>query len=485
MYTNNFRSSDVVDVTAFNIAKTIKMRPCNIVLSYSNSFFHEHKELIESKILNLKKQGINVIVNIDNLIDTNLILQSGSDLCIVDKDYIPRTDCVVKFNQFLNFIKINGGNNVALTSNIEFIDESSKNNFYVCEKPEAYVSHYSEFNYFRGITYLPANLVNELLKYKKERSLCSDTICKFFREKFPKLYVYKLPIILVFTYCKQISEIDIKRIIFEQVSTPETVEVSESLKIVTLIPFKNNADLTVKCIRSLRKAWKNLDIFAINNNSNEDVIKQLELEDCNIINANVEYNYSLINNIGLSNINIENYQYILLLNNDVLVDPNAVKDMLSCFIDETIGAVGCKLKYPDGRLQFGGVGLSHKYRENNHLWYHIDQFKEESDCALSNFRQHSQSLTAACMLISQDAVKKCGLFNSDVFPIGFSDAYLALKLRKNGFNLLYTPNTSCVHYESVSRGYGYPDDLEGILLEKGSLMFNLPNLTWEVIHGSR
>ncbi len=485
MYPTSFLQNQIIDITSLNISKTIKMRPCHVFLSYSDHFYDEHKILIESKIQNFTEQGVGVSLNVGTCFSAINLLKKEVDVCIVDKDYIPRTDCIVKFNQYLNLNQNSLIKETPLTSNIEFIDSEVNQSFYVCEKPEEFIPKYSYFNYFRGITYLPAKLARTVLSYDKSRIPCSELIAECLLKNFPKQSAKKLPIILAFTFQDHMTEFVVKEIVFSQISLPRIDCSSKREKIAAIIPFKNNAELTIQCIRSLHQAWDDVDIYAVNNNSDEETIRQVKQEQCKIVDAKIQYNYSMVNNIGLSYINLKEYEYLLLLNNDVIVGLNAIQEMLNCFIDETIGAVGCKLLYPDGRVQFGGVGLSHKYKENQHLWYHIDQFKEQADCSLSNYVQHSHSLTAACMLLRKDAVIRCGLFDADTFPIGFSDAFLALNFRKNGFNLIYTPNAICIHHESVSRGYGYPDDFEGIILERGSKIFDLPNLTWEVLHGLR
>jgi GT2 family glycosyltransferase len=149
--------------------------------------------------------------------------------------------------------------------------------------------------------------------------------------------------------------------------------------------------------------------------------------------------------------------------------------MIDQFVDDSVGAVGCKLLYPNGNIQFGGVGLHHSINANKHNWYHIDQPRHHSEGLLSNLTFEAQCLTAACMMIRFDLAKSIGLFNENSYPIGFSDVDLSLRIRQAGFNLIYTGKAKAVHHESISRGLGYPDDMEGILLQQ-----KLENLTYEV-----
>jgi len=48
---------------------------------------------------------------------------------------------------------------------------------------------------------------------------------------------------------------------------------------------------------------------------------------------------------------------IILLNQDTLVDPGWLGAIIAPFADPVVGAVGCKIRYPDGTIQHAGLTL--------------------------------------------------------------------------------------------------------------------------------
>ena len=66
-----------------------------------------------------------------------------------------------------------------------------------------------------------------------------------------------------------------------------------------------------------------------------------------------EFNYSRLINLGVQNSEAE---FVALLNNDVMViNPEWLEEMVSQAMQPSIGAVGPRLLYPDGRIQQAGV----------------------------------------------------------------------------------------------------------------------------------
>jgi hypothetical protein len=65
------------------------------------------------------------------------------------------------------------------------------------------------------------------------------------------------------------------------------------------------------------------------------------------------FNYAQINNLGAKS---SDQEFLLFLDNDVLVSQSSWLRLImdECRADEKVGAVGCKLFYPNGMVQHAG-----------------------------------------------------------------------------------------------------------------------------------
>ena len=121
--------------------------------------------------------------------------------------------------------------------------------------------------------------------------------------------------------------------------------------------------------------------------------------------------------------------------------------------------------------------------ENIGIQNYIPEVKNKEDSISSQYSFFADGCTAACLLIKASDYKKINGFKSDVCPSAHSDSYLYNSIRKLGKYIIYQPQAEAKHYESYSRTFYYPDDIESLI------SFNLLNsdankglLTKEVVN---
>ena len=133
---------------------------------------------------------------------------------------------------------------------------------------------------------------------------------------------------------------------------------------------------------------------------------------------------------------------LLLLNDDVFLDPDAVSRMKSELDDEKVAAVSNFLRYPSGQIYHAGKVRSPGMRgwaHLNHRQYHPD-WREPRDV---------ENMCGACVLVRRSAFYQVGGFDEDFFLYAEDDAFM-LSLRKAGWRLRYTPHSTGVHVEGQS-----------------------------------
>lgn len=134
-------------------------------------------------------------------------------------------------------------------------------------------------------------------------------------------------------------------------------------------------------------------------------------------------------------------KYILMLNDDVFIEPNAVKAMLSEMKDG-VGCVSARLMYPDGTVYFAGKvrtpgqrGWGHKNLRQKHWDWQEPTEMENGFTALS--------------LVSREAFYKSGCFDERFFCYAEDDA-MSLQFRRAGYKIMFQPNASGTHLEHKS-----------------------------------
>ncbi len=221
-------------------------------------------------------------------------------------------------------------------------------------------------------------------------------------------------------------------------------------KISIIIPTKDKLFVLKNCLNSIihNTDYKNFEIILIDNKSNKKTkrfLKSLNDKKIKILEFNQEFNFSKVCNLGAS---LADSNYLLFLNNDTeIIDKNWIKYMVMGTKIKRIGAVGCKLLFPNNRIQHNGIILNPE-----HICQHIDYLKE--DYKESYDAKYVSAVTAACLLIKKDIFKEINGFD-ETLPLINNDIDLCLKLHKLGYSILCINKPLLYHYESLTRGKTY------------------------------
>lgn len=229
----------------------------------------------------------------------------------------------------------------------------------------------------------------------------------------------------------------------------------EEPKVSIIIPNKDSKSDLKKCINSILKStYKNYEIIVVENNSTkEDIFKyyeQLENENNNIkvVYSNIKgFNYPKINNIGIGQATGE---YLILLNNDTEIITNDwIENMIGICKRDDVGIVGAKLLYPDNTVQHAGVVIGIG-SVAGHINLNINK-DDPGYFSRANVINNFSAVTGACLMIKKEVYEKVGGLN-EKFAVAFNDIDLCLKVRKEGYLVVYTPYAKLHHFESKSRG---------------------------------
>lgn len=135
--------------------------------------------------------------------------------------------------------------------------------------------------------------------------------------------------------------------------------------------------------------------------------------------------------------------FLLFLNNDVLLHRLAVKDMVALATDASVGACGARLVYPDDRIQHCGVRMFGTGDGPHH------EFHGLPTTSVSRAVRSFQAVTGAALLVRGDVFRAIGGFD-EIYPFGFEDIDLCLRIRQLGLTVTCSQSVDSIHFESTS-----------------------------------
>lgn len=219
---------------------------------------------------------------------------------------------------------------------------------------------------------------------------------------------------------------------------------------IILLNYNGYKD-TIECLESLEKiTYKNYRIVVVDNASidgSEKIIKNKFPEHI-FIQAGSNLGFSGGNNVGIKYALQQGTDYVLLLNNDTIVEP----DFLEPLVEEAeksdqIGIMGGKINY---------------YYDKNIIWSaggYISDIKgcgyhygiKEVDEGQYDEKREVTFLTGCIQLIKREVLEKVGLYDEDYF-LYFEDVDYCYRTIKNNFKLVYVPTSKIYHKISASTG---------------------------------
>ncbi|GHG85274.1 glycosyltransferase [Comamonas sp. JC664] len=224
-------------------------------------------------------------------------------------------------------------------------------------------------------------------------------------------------------------------------------------KVSIIVPFKDRPDLLRTLVSSLleRTTYPHFEVLLVSNNSSKpETFALLEtLVDPRLVKRTWDFpfNYPAINNWAAKQASGE---LLLFLNNDMeVVDPGWLDELVSQAQRPEVGAVGCKLLFPEGTLQHAGVVLGVTGFAAHPFW-RLPEGPISTPFGHAEWTRNYLSVTSACVILRRDVFDAVGGFD-ERFQVCGSDVDLGLKLNQRGLRVVYTPHARVIHHESASR----------------------------------
>ncbi len=248
--------------------------------------------------------------------------------------------------------------------------------------------------------------------------------------------------------------------------------------IYVIIVNWNGKKLMQKCLSSFfaKTANPKCKVVVIDNAST-DGSKEMLKENFPVIELikNAEnIGFSRANNQGIRHALANNAEYILLLNNDVeITDEKWLEKIIEVFeSDSKIGIVGCKLLYPNGKIQHAGgiINLSGGHNRG----------ECEKDIGQYDKIEFFYFVTGAVLMIKSNVIHKIGFLDEEFTPLYYEDVDWCVRARLCGYKVAYTPKPKLIHHCGSSAN-NLGQEKKMFYLRKSFIRFFLLNFQLEDI----
>ena len=206
----------------------------------------------------------------------------------------------------------------------------------------------------------------------------------------------------------------------------------------------NNEHDTKACVDSLlAQDCPALTVLIVDNGSPDGSGPRLHARypDVEYLQTGKNLGYCGGNNRGIKQAVDTGADYVLVINNDTIVDPTCVRELLRAADGIMVGAVGSKiLRYdaPDTIWFAGG-----KFDRVKAIGTHPGENLPDPDPRETQTRDVS-FLTGCCLLFPAAALREVGVFREDFFAY-CEDVEWGLRAAKHGMRLVYAPAARLRH----------------------------------------
>jgi len=211
---------------------------------------------------------------------------------------------------------------------------------------------------------------------------------------------------------------------------------------------------SIKCLESLYQInYSNFNIILVDNASKDDSVKIIkdyaENKKLTLIENEKNYGFAEGNNIGIRYaLKHLNPEYILLLNNDTIVNKDFLKELIKAGEkDMFIGILGPKIYHYDRPdiIWSAGCKISWKFARG------IQIGTGEIDKGQYDEPKEVEYVSGSAFLIKKAVIDKIGLMDKNYF-LYFEESDWTLRANRAGYKSLYVPASKVWHKVSQSGG---------------------------------
>lgn len=256
-------------------------------------------------------------------------------------------------------------------------------------------------------------------------------------------------------------------------------------KIAVVTVSYNTEEDTKAFLKSLEKVETSgfdLEIVVVDNGS-EKVLTLKDEQHVNLIRLEENTGFTGGYNAGIKKALENGASYVMVVNNDTIVDPELLRSMITVLdSDKKIGVTVPKIYFAKGhefhkdRYKNDELGKVFWYAGGHIDWAHarsIHRGVDEVDHGQYDVLEEISFATGCCMLFKREVFEKIGFFDDRYF-LYFEDADMSERVRRHGYTIYYVPKAVLYHVNaSSSGGAGKGNLLQDYFITRNQMLFGM------------
>ena len=261
------------------------------------------------------------------------------------------------------------------------------------------------------------------------------------------------------------------------------------MKIAVVILHYKGQKLTRKCLASvaeLKKRGFELEVVVVDNNPRQKLtgVKKA-CQNLTLIKTKGNLGFTGGNNLGIEKALSLKADWVLILNNDTIVDRDLMIELIKFSKkNPQVGVIGPKIYFAPGCEYHADRYKPHE--RGKVFWYAgglIDWTNvlashrgvDEVDRGQYDQAGETQFVTGCAMMVSSQVFKKTGLLN-DEYYLYLEDSDFCQRAKRAGFQVFYAPKAKLWHVNAGSSQVG--GELHDYFLTRNRLLFGLTYAPW-------
>ena len=232
----------------------------------------------------------------------------------------------------------------------------------------------------------------------------------------------------------------------------ENLAKNEPLVYIVILNW-NNAPDTIECIQSLRKSHYQTYIpLVVDNGSANGSLEEIRCRfpSIDVIELEVNSGYAAGNNAGIQHALKKGADYVLILNNDTLVAPSMIGELIKFAESKpSAGMVGPKMYCANLDDTIFSTGSFIEWAKGK--TYNRGMFQRATKVKDPAAPERVDFITGCGVLVSRNFLEAAGGFDP-VYFLNYEDAEWGLRAWRLGFEVWYTPSAIMWHKVSGTLG---------------------------------
>ena len=227
-------------------------------------------------------------------------------------------------------------------------------------------------------------------------------------------------------------------------------------EVAIVIVTWNGKEDCISCLNSLRDLVPpRPSIIVVDNGSTDGTAGMVtkHFPGVTIITAPVNLGFAGGNNLGIERALAEGADYVCLLNNDTVVDPHFLEELLRVAVeDPRTGILGSRILYHDrpDRVWSQGIAVN---RISGRIYTTYNNLK---DSEVSGIITEVDAVSGASMLLKREMLREVGLLDEDYY-LCFEDVDFCLRAGRMGYKRVTVSSSRVWHKVSSSMGGEYSE----------------------------